>query len=460
MHERNGHGRGTPMDNDDDRAVLERRIAKLDKINAALMGRVERAMDVQGNAYALFQTAISLDNEIRARTVEVKSALERLARANDALVAARDAAERANRFKTGFFTAVGHDLLQPLHAARLSLSALEAGGAPRENSAIVGQIDHALSSIEELLRSILDISKLDSGTVQPLLQDFRLDTVIDGLVCDLRPLAAAKGLSLTARPTRATVASDPLLLRRILQNLLANAVRYTDRGGVRIAARRRGDTMRIEVWDSGPGIPDAERGRIFEEFERGAASMRSRSAGFGLGLAIVQRSAAILGHTVDLCTRVGKGTMFSVSVPLVDMAAAPSCDRPPADPVLPYGFAGRGIVVIDNDGNVIEAMRVLLERWGFHVHFARSLGEVERLAAENALAPDLVLADYHLDDGANGLQAVARLRARYGAALPVVVITADQSPELVHDIAAAGCEMLMKPVKPAELRALLRHLIA
>lgn len=437
---------------------LERRIAKLTRINAALMGRVERAMDVQANSYALFQTAIGLDSEIRARTAEVKSALDRLERANDALVEARDAAERANRFKTGFFTAVGHDLLQPLHAARLSLSALEAGGSVRENSRIVGQIDHALYSIEDLLRSILDISKLESGTVQPVIQAVPLSSLLDGLISDLRPLAMNKGLTLVARNTRALVMSDPLLLRRILQNLTANAVRYTERGGVRIGCRRRGDSIRIEVWDSGPGIAVAEQSRIFEEFQRGAASERTHSAGFGLGLAIVERTAAILGHGIGLCSRVGHGTMFWVSVPSLGEAMPEAEEPAPPVPAHAYNFAGRNVVVIDNDAAVVEAMRALLERWSFDVRFARSLQEFLG-GASRGPRPDLVLADFHLDDGANGLDVVRRLRASYGEDLPAVIITADQSPELTAAIGSARCEMLRKPVKPAELRALIRHLV-
>ena len=270
---------------------LERRIAKLQKINAALMQRVERSMDQQGNAYSLFQTAIALESQVRQRTEELTSALARLERTNDELSAARDTSERANRFKTRFFTAVGHDLLQPLHAARLSASALAEANGSASQRAIAERIEHALTTIEQLLKSILDISKLEAGVVTPACRSVALDEMFASLVVDLEPQARAKGLALTWRRNGLTVNSDPLMLRRILQNLMANAVQYTDKGCVRLLGRPRGEMVRIEVWDTGPGIGEADRETIFEEFQRGAATDRPTVGGFGLGLSIVQRMA-------------------------------------------------------------------------------------------------------------------------------------------------------------------------
>ena len=244
-------------------AELQRRLEKLAKINAALMQRVERSMDQQANAYSLFQTAIGLESQVRLKTEELKSALHGLESVNDELTLARDAAESANRIKTRFFTAVGHDLLQPLHAARLSLSAVVETERIVDQRHLLDQIDHALSSIEELLRTILDISKLEAGVMKPSLQPIALETLFQSLALDLEPLARARNLVMTRRPTDLAVLSDPLMLRRIVQNLMVNAVRYTAKGGVKLAARRRGDTVAIEVWDTGPGIPEAERDRIF-----------------------------------------------------------------------------------------------------------------------------------------------------------------------------------------------------
>ena len=290
---------------DDDPAAVpanvQRQLVKLRRINEVLMQRVERSMEQQANAYSLFQTAIGLETQVRVRTEELKSALIRLERINDELTTARDNSDRANRIKTRFFTAVGHDLLQPLHAARLSLSALTETGSDFAEQTAVKQIDHALGSIEEILRTILDISRLEAGVIKPDLRPVAVQEMLESLVGSLEPLARTKNLVLTSRPTEAAVISDPVMLRRIMQNLLANAVHYTQTGAIKIAARRRGDQIRIEVWDTGPGISEAEQKWIFEEFQRGTASETAKRGGFGLGLSIAQRMAETLGHPSSAC---------------------------------------------------------------------------------------------------------------------------------------------------------------
>lgn len=441
------------------REELERRLVKLAKINAALMQRVERSMDQQANAYSLFQTAIGLESQVRLKTEELKNALHGLESANDELTLARDAAESANRIKTRFFTAVGHDLLQPLHAARLSLSALAETERIADQRLLVDRIDHALSSIDELLRTILDISKLEAGMMQPKLQPVALDELFCSLALDIEPIARARHLVLTRRPTRLAVSSDPQMLRRILQNLLVNAVRYTEKGGVKLAARRRGDMVAIEVWDTGPGIPDAERERIFEEFQRGSASERSRG-GFGLGLSIVQRMTHALDHRIEVCSRVGRGTRFRVLAPAaIAPAARAETELSAASAHVVYGFEGVKVVVVDNDAAVLEAMRELLGRWSCEVRIAGDLAALEEIVREPDFSPKLILADYHLDRGETGLDAVRRLRDATGRALPAVVITADHSEAVASAVKAAGCDILLKPIKPAELRALMLHLL-
>ncbi|MEE8252397.1 MAG: HAMP domain-containing sensor histidine kinase, partial [Hyphomicrobium sp.] len=319
---------------------LERQVAKLAKINRALMHRVEKSMDQQANAYSLFQTAISLEEQVRVRTEELKNALSSLERTNDELMSARDASERANRFKTRFFTAVGHDLLQPLHAALLSASALAETVREVDQERLANRIEHALTTIEDLLKSILDISKLEAGAITPSLQPISLEQLFSSLAVDIGPLARSKGLDLTWRRNAFAVMSDPMMLRRILQNLLANAVQYTERGAVMLAARRRGPNVRIEVWDTGPGIPQAERQLIFEEFQRGPAAHRLDIGGFGLGLSIVKRMGDALQHPISICSHVGHGTLFMVSAPFAATVDTPTMENPKAGSGHPYGLSG------------------------------------------------------------------------------------------------------------------------
>lgn len=441
---------------------LARRNEKLTKINAALMQRVERSMDYQANAYSMFQTAIGLETQVKARTEELKNALNRLERTNDQLTSARDSAERANRFKTGFFTAVSHDLLQPLHAARLSLSALGEMDDIQQHSRLIGQVDHALSTIEELLRTILDLSKLESGALKPSLQYVAILDLFRSVVVDMEPIARDKGLALSMRVGDVAVTSDPLMLRRILQNLLANAVQYTEKGRVLLSGRKRGSHLRIDVWDTGPGIAPAEQTKIFEEFHRGAAGQRSHARGFGVGLSIIARMSEALGHRIELCSETGRGTRFSVHVPLADETGP--VHRPPGGTrsaaSRAYGLSAVKVVVIDNDRIVLDAMRALLDRWGCEARLVGGLADVERmLASEPAFCPDVILADFHLDADESGLASVARLREEKGPQTPAIVITADHSREVAEAVAAAGCEILRKPVKPAELRALITHLV-
>lgn len=439
---------------------LERRITKLEKINQALMNRVERSLDQQASTYSIFQTAIGLESQVRVRTEELKSALDNLESLNTELTSARDASDRASKVKTRFFTAVSHDVLQPLHAARLSLSALIDGVESDEHRQLAGQVDHALSSIEELLRTMLDISKLEAGVIRPAMQPIALKPLFQSLTVDLKPLVDAKGLTLGCRSRDLAVVSDPLMLKRILQNLLANALHYTRRGGILIAARPRNGNVRIEIWDTGPGIPDAERERIFEEFQRGSSSSHANRGGFGLGLSIVSRMAQTLSHPLDLCSRIDRGTCFAITAPLTatpDAGLAPS----PVAATLPdsIGLGGSRVLIIDNDPHVLTAMQSLLAKWSCDVCVVRDTAELEEVLSEGLFQPSMVLADYHLDHGEFGTEAVSRLRAHLANTIPAIIITADHSPEVAAHARAERCELLCKPVRPAELRALMLHLL-
>lgn len=437
---------------------FNRTVEKLTKINRALMQRVERSMDQQANAFSLFQTAISLENQVKIRTDELKLALAKLEHANAELSEARDAADRANLFKTRFFTAAGHDLLQPLHAARLSLAELADAQHMPGNQRLALNISRALTSIEDLLTSILDISKLEAGVFVPNLQTVALNDLFEHLTSAIEPSAKRKGITVKFRPTDLAVVSDPLMLRRILQNLVGNAANYTTKGGILLGARRRGDAVAIEVWDTGPGIAAAERARIFEEFQRGTASEYAGGTGFGLGLSIVKRMCEALGHTINLASRVGRGSKFSVTVPYAGTAAA-AVRSPEATAPVVVSMLSRHILVIDNDLAVLEAMQTLLTRWGAEVRLARDLDDIADIAADASFKADIVLADYHLDDGVIGVEAVARFRELTASKLPAILITADRTPDTLNAARAANCEVLHKPVRPAELRALIYHLV-
>jgi CheY-like chemotaxis protein len=327
---------------------------------------------------------------------------------------------------------------------------------------LIGQVDHALSTIEEMLGTILDLSKLEVGSIKPIPHTVALGNLFHSLVYDLEPIARSRSLMLTLRPTDWLVTSDPLMLRRILQNLLANAVQYTERGRVLLAARRRGADVRIDVWDTGPGIPPGERAKIFEEFQRGSAAERSRGGGFGIGLSIIGRMADALGHKVELCSRPGHGTRFSVHVPYAGRTTQlrSRSERTGATSGQAYGLAATRVLVIDNDGAVLEAMRQLLDRWGCEARFAVSVSGVEALLdREPAFRPDIILGDYHLDFGESGLRAVERVREAWASPIPAVIVTADHAADVAEKVQTAACELLLKPVKPAELRALIVNLM-
>ncbi|WP_298964750.1 hybrid sensor histidine kinase/response regulator [uncultured Methylobacterium sp.] len=439
----------------DETEALRRRVAKLERINAALMSQVERSTSQPGSAYALFQTAVTLEGQVRARTEELTALMRSLERSNGALSAAKEEAERANRSKTRFLTAASHDLLQPLNAARLSLSALSDMTLGTEALGIVGQVERGLQTIEDLIKTLLDISKLDAGLVQPAPRAVRVADVLAGVEASFGPLAARKGLRLTVRPGSAWVSSDVVMLQRIVQNLVSNAIRYTVTGGVLVAARRRGGGVRIDVIDSGSGIPEADRDLIFEEFHRGGRESVDGEIALGLGLSIVRRSVSALGHSLALASRVGHGSRFSLSLP----ACAPEPPRPPVALALPSSLAGARIAVIENDRAALEALARLFQRWDAYALAARDHLSLVRLMPGSTWGPDAIIADYHLEGGACGLDTVAWLRAVHGHDIPAIVTTADHSAEVEAAVRAAGCELVHKPIKPGQLRALLAHLL-
>ncbi|MES0101624.1 hybrid sensor histidine kinase/response regulator [Mesorhizobium sp. M0019] len=438
-------------------------LEKLKKINAALISRVERSMDQQGNAFSLFQTAISLESRVRSRTEELHSTLRRLEQSNIDLNAAKENAELANLSKTRFLAAASHDVLQPLNAAHLSVSALAEVQTSEEGRKLVRQVERSLETMEDLLRTLLDISKLDAGVVQPDITDVSLETLFSSLRSDFQPVAEMKGLTLRFRPVNALVRSDRTLLRRILQNILSNALRYTRSGGVLVGTRHRGDTIRIDVADTGCGIPDDQREAVFEEFHRGVIPMDAGLAagGLGLGLAIVRRIAAALGHPVTFSSKVGHGTIFHIDVPVgIGDTADPIASTVDMERPRGYGLFGTRVLLVENDIDVLQAMTSLLERWQCLVRPATSTGDALDLLGDTDWLPDIVIADQHLDGGDLGTTTIAEVRDYLGRAVPALIVTADGSETVANAARAAGIELMRKPLKPAQLRALLAHLLA
>jgi len=437
-------------------ASLHRRIEKLERINAALMSHVERTMDQRGSAYSLFQTAIMLEGRVRTRTEELTGLMHRLERSNAALAVAKEEAETANRSKTRFLAAASHDLLQPVNAARLSISAMADLDVPPEARAIAGQVERGLQTIEDLIKTLLDISKLDAGVVRPQLQPTFLPGLLAELAESFKPFAERKGLRLSVRCPDVTVTTDGVLLQRILQNLVSNAVRYTRAGGIILAARRRGGGVRVEVTDTGCGIAAEDRELVFDEFFRGTAlACTGEEPGLGLGLSIVRRMAQALDHPLTLASRPGHGTRVTLALPV---SAIPAAAAPPA-PVATR-LSGAHVVVVENDASTADALARLLQNWDARVSTFRDLAGVRAAVEAGLSAPDILVLDYHLDDGACGLDVAAYLRAGRTTPLPAIVTTADHTDDVEERVTAAGAELVRKPIKPAQLRSLLTYLLA
>ncbi len=389
----------------------------------------------------------------------------RIARNTSALEGAKAEAEQANRSKTSFVAAAVHDLMQPLNAARMFADAARARLTAAADREVLDGIDSALEAEDEILSTLLDISRLESGTLEVHERDFALETLLETLGREFGILARARGIKLRVTRCSAMVHSDEALLRRILQNYLSNAIRYCRRGRVLMGCRRAGSSLRIEVWDTGPGIAREHHRRIFLEFQRLDTGEQSGERGAGLGLAIVERIAQRLGHRIGLRSWTGRGSVFSVEVPLVAAARVPA----PQEPQLSRGTSGdtadqasplHGCRVwsVEDDPRVRLSLQTLLTGWGCEVVLAASAEEALRAATQEAGAPDLLLLDHRLPDG-NGPEVVPELVRRWGVEVPVIMLSAERDPALREKVQANGWGFLAKPVNPAKLRAAVTHML-
>lgn len=392
--------------------------------------------------------ALERANETLERRVQERT--EELTRLNAELAHAKGEAEAANISKTRFLAAASHDILQPLNAARLYVTSLIERGESGDRR-LVDNIDASLEAVEEILGALLDISRLDTGAMRAELSVFRIDELMRQIELEFAPMAAAKGLTLTYVPCSLVVRSDRRLLRRLVQNLVSNAIKYTPAGRVLVGCRRRDGALRIDVYDTGVGIPQNKLRDVFIEFHRldnGARIAR----GLGLGLSIVERVARVIGSEVAVRSAVGRGSHFSVTVACSD--AAPVELPPREDQRVDHGqLAGVTALCIDNEPSVLDGMETLLRGWGCNVIKASTLVEALEALAAHPAPPNGLLVDYHLDQG-TGLDAIAALRVAYGE-LPAILITADRTPAVREAARAQGIQVLNKPLKPAALRALL-----
>ncbi len=386
----------------------------------------------------------SLERRVAERT-------EELLHVNTELQRAKAEAEAANLSKTRFLAAASHDILQPLNAARLYATSLVERDRTAGQPDLAENIDASLDAVEEILTALLEISRLDGGALKPELTAFRLDELMRQLQREFEPSAQEKGLKLVFVPTGLAVRSDRRLLRRLLQNLISNAIKYTPNGKVLIGCRRRGNQVAVEVIDTGLGIPQSKQKTVFREFQRLDQGARV-ARGLGLGLSIVQRIARALDHGLTLDSVPGRGTRFSLMVPRT--APLPAMTTGAAPRQSPAGqLAGMRLLVIDNEPAILDGMKRLLEGWGCRVTIAAGLEEaLPHVGGKNE--PDVLIADYHLDHG-NGLTAISSLRAHARTPMPAILLTADRTPHVREAANALDAHLLNKPLKPAALRALL-----
>jgi signal transduction histidine kinase/CheY-like chemotaxis protein len=367
-------------------------------------------------------------------------------------------AEEASTAKSRFLAAASHDLRQPVHALTLFVAALRPRVNDSEARRLLDHIDSSVQAMGGLFNGLLDISRLDAGVVEVHPQTFAMQPLLERICRDYAGDAEAKKIELVLKPTRAAVYSDPLLVERVVRNIVANAIAYTDKGRVLVGCRRRGKILRVQVWDTGRGIPESEQARIFTEFYQVANPERDRSKGVGLGLAIVKRLTALLGHPLILRSRPDHGSVFTLDLPFSDAAiSAASVGYEEAGDFVASGL----ILVVDDEATIQMAMRSLLEGWGFKAIVAGSCDEILPLLANCPERPGLIVCDYRLRAHEDGIRVIERLRSEYNDdEIPGMLITGDTAPDRLKEAQESGLLLLHKPVSNSRLRAAITHLMA
>lgn len=417
-------------------------------------------------AEALKNAYQHMEKRVHERTVELSAVnhklrreIEERAQVEENLLEAKREAEAANTSKTKFITAASHDLLQPLNAARLFATALMDHSLPEQARQMASSLSYSLADVESLLGTLVDISKLEAGIVEPVVEAFSVRDLIENLAKEFAPQATSNALRFNWLAADVSVYSDSQLLARILRNFLSNALRYTDTGRIVLGCRRRKDYLEIQVWDTGVGVPEDQLQEIFQEFKRINGQQRREDKGLGLGLAIVDRLSGVLGHDIKLASQLGKGSMFSVCVPYATELPAPLASGDQSGHLSLDPLVGRRVLVVDNDRSICLGMSAVLESWGCEVSAAESLEDLQRDELFSPL-PEVLILDYHLDNDTTGLDAEALIRERLGCQLPSLFITANYSNELRQRVKERGFHLLNKPIKPLKLKSLLAYLLS
>ena len=402
---------------------------------------------------ALQETNATLESRVKSRTQE-------LSIANDELINAKIAADQANHLKSRFLAATSHDLLQPLNAARLFSSALAQNNDNHKLNTTLEHLDNSLTAAEELISTLVTISKLDSQSLQPENNHFPIDDMLKKLSAELTAMCKEKGIQFRYIPSKHIVFSDQKHLRSILQNFLTNAVRYTPQGKIVLGCRLQGDHLAIQVWDTGVGIPEQKKHEVFEEFKRLDHPDTHAIKGLGLGLAIAERTATMLGVQIIFDSWLGRGSMFSVRVPLGNKQKTRKADKP--QKVTPSAVTNQlnnlHVLCIDNEESILLGMNSLLSGWGCKVTTAVDCSQALQKLQANPTGPDVILVDYHLDMGSKGTEALARIREVFAREIPAACITADRTEAVLTDINLTNSMIMHKPIKPAPLRAILNQL--
>ncbi|MFK7903122.1 MAG: NahK/ErcS family hybrid sensor histidine kinase/response regulator, partial [Nitratireductor sp.] len=398
---------------------------------------------------ALREANETLEKRVEERTSD-------LVRANTDLEKATKSADVANESKTKFLAAASHDLLQPLNAARLYSATLSERASDSVQNELAGNISKSLDSVEELLGSILAISRLDSADPKMNITKFPINKILDQINIEFRPMAEEKNLELVILPSSLWVESDPAYLRRLIQNLVSNAIKYTPAGKVLVGCKRRKNTVNIEVMDTGLGIDASDQDTVFSEFTRLQSGVQA-AQGLGLGLSIVDRISTILKHPVSISSSLENGTRFRVQVPRTTSQKKAASDEKKEISKRTNALEGMRILVVDNDPAILDGMRVLLEHWGCKVALVTGKKEAFKELRQTRFAPEIALVDYHLDDE-NGLETIKEIHENGFANLPAVLVTADRTPSVQQQASKDGVLIMNKPIKPAALRAILSQI--